>query len=102
MSKIRPVASIRASSSDHAAPEVLDLEAHRLIDVLPMVESHDAALPVGAECSQVLEGSHADAVATRDRLIVQARALGYAPLVTLLRGERVRPALQLVKTHRAA
>lgn len=50
------------------------------------VEQHDqyAALWLGAECAMLFTGASAEGNAVRERMLVQARALGYAPLVARL------------------
>jgi len=57
-----------------------------LLDALTRAEAHDqyAALWLGAECASLMQVNDGAANATCDRLKVQARALGYAPLVHLL------------------
>lgn len=58
----------------------------RLLDVLPRAEASDqyAALWLGAECADVLRAGDDDARRIWERLQVQARALGYSPLVARL------------------
>ena len=57
-----------------------------LRDALARAERHDqyAALWLAAECVEVLRAPDQTTQATRDRFRVQARALGYAPLVAKL------------------
>ena len=57
-----------------------------LLDALARAEVHDqyAAVWLGAQCAEFLRLPNPQATATRDRLRAQARALGYAPLVTML------------------
>lgn len=63
-----------------------------LVDRLPEVEAYDAyaAMWLGAECAQLLDTSETIASGVRDRLVVQARALGYAPLVDRLAIDQIR------------
>lgn len=63
-----------------------------LLDALQRAESHDqyAAVWLGAECSDLFLVGDASTIAVRDRLLMQARALGCEPLVTKLLGERLR------------
>jgi tetratricopeptide (TPR) repeat protein len=62
--------------------------AERLLDALDRAERHSqyAALWLGAECAGVLRAAGRVAEATLHRYLVHARALGYDPLVTRLRG----------------
>lgn len=55
----------------------------RLLERLPQVEVHDpyAAVWLGAECVELMDGSTPALSGMRSRLLVQARALGYSPLV---------------------
>ncbi|MBU6366402.1 MAG: diguanylate cyclase [Gemmatimonadetes bacterium] len=57
-----------------------------LVEAVRRVEQHDpyAALWLGAECSALFVGATPEGIETRERLLVQARALGYAPLVARL------------------
>ena len=61
-----------------------------LLDALQNAESHDqyAAVWLGAECADLFLVGDASTVLVRDRLLMQARALGCEPLVTKLLGER--------------
>ncbi len=71
---------LTAADSPPTAAEALLLQAvHR-------VEQHDqyAALWLGAECAMLFTGASPEGNALRERLLVQARALGYAPLVARL------------------
>jgi tetratricopeptide (TPR) repeat protein len=62
--------------------------AELLRDALDRAERHGqyAALWLGAECASVLRTADPVAEATLHRYLVHARALGYDPLVTRLRG----------------
>ena len=62
-----------------------DVALRSLLDTLPRAETSDqyAALWLGAECAELLAGD-ARGEASRHRLQMQARALGYQPLVTRL------------------
>jgi hypothetical protein len=73
---------------EHGASRALAL----LIDALSRAEAHDqyATLWLGAECAELFLKADAGAIATRDRLLVRARALGYEPLVAKLTGVRLR------------
>jgi hypothetical protein len=63
-----------------------------LLDALARAEAHDqyATLWLGAECAELFQAGDTNAVTTRDRLLVQARALGYEPLVAKLSGTILR------------
>ncbi|MEP6834110.1 MAG: diguanylate cyclase [Gemmatimonas sp.] len=63
-----------------------------LVAALQRAEVHDqyAAVWLGAECADLFLAGDASAIAVRDRLLIQARALGCEPLVTKLLGERLR------------
>ena len=78
---------IRLTQTEHGSPRALAL----LLDALARAEAHDqyATLWLGAECAELFH-TDASAAATRDRLLVQARALGYEPLVAKLTGVRLR------------
>ncbi len=58
----------------------------RLQERMPLVEAHDAyaAVWLGAECVDLMEGDTSPLAGLRSRLLVQARALGYTPLVARL------------------
>jgi diguanylate cyclase (GGDEF)-like protein/putative nucleotidyltransferase with HDIG domain len=79
---------IRLAAMEHGASRALAL----LIDALSRAEAHDqyATLWLGAECAELFLKADAGAIATRDRLLVRARALGYEPLVAKLTGVRLR------------
>lgn len=63
----------------------------RLLATLSRVEMQDpyAALWLAAECAHVFRVNTADVAAARARLLVQARAHGYTPLVQRLQGDRL-------------
>ncbi|HEY0931188.1 MAG TPA: diguanylate cyclase [Gemmatimonas sp.] len=63
----------------------------RLLSTLSRVESQDAyaALWLAAECAYVFQANTAEVAAARARLLVQARAHGYTPLVQRLQGDRL-------------
>ena len=63
-----------------------------LLEALHRAQSHDqyAAVWLGAECADLFLVGDASSVAVRDRLLMQARALGCEPLVTRLLGEKLR------------
>lgn len=63
----------------------------KLLTTLARIESQDAyaALWLAAECSHLLLANTADVAAARARLLVQARAHGYTPLVQRLQGDRL-------------
>jgi diguanylate cyclase (GGDEF)-like protein/putative nucleotidyltransferase with HDIG domain len=71
---------LAAAESPPPAAEAL------LLDAVHRVEQHDqyAALWLGAECAMLFTGASAEGNAVRERMLVQARALGYAPLVARL------------------
>jgi diguanylate cyclase (GGDEF)-like protein/putative nucleotidyltransferase with HDIG domain len=74
--------SLRLAALD--APR--DASARQLVEAVRRVEPLDpyAALWLGAECSALFTGGPPEAAELRERLLVQARALGYDPLVLRL------------------
>jgi len=80
--------NIRLSTAESGASRGLEL----LLDALLRAETHDqyAAVWLGAECADLFLVGDASTIAVRDRLLMQARALGCEPLVTKLLGERLR------------
>ncbi|MEP6765275.1 MAG: diguanylate cyclase, partial [Gemmatimonadaceae bacterium] len=80
--------SIRLAASE----EGLDAALRQLTAALAVAEQHDqyAALWLGAECAQLLAAGDSSSAAVRDRLLIQARALGYEPLVEKFRQKRLR------------
>ncbi|MGV3710708.1 MAG: diguanylate cyclase [Gemmatimonas sp.] len=80
--------TIRLAASEQGATQALRL----LIEALQRAESHDqyAAVWLGAECADLFMVGDASTIAVRDRLLIQARALGCEPLVAKLLGERLR------------
>ena len=75
---------VRIAAHDGATPPAIDL----LLDALDRAEQHNqhAAIWLGAECANVLRTAGRVAEATLHRYLVHARALGYEPLTTRLRG----------------
>lgn len=80
--------NIRLVASEVGPGPGLDL----LLDALQRASAHDqyAAVWLGAECADLFLVGDASTVSVRDRLLMQARALGCDPLVTKLLGERLR------------
>lgn len=80
--------TIRLIANELGAPHGL----HALLDALLRAELHDqyAAVWLGAECADLFLVGDASSIVVRDRLLIQARALGCEPLVTKLLGERLR------------
>jgi diguanylate cyclase (GGDEF)-like protein/putative nucleotidyltransferase with HDIG domain len=74
--------SLRLAAADSPPPAAEAM----LLDAVQRVEQHDpyAALWLGAECAMLFTGASPEGNAVRERLLVQARALGYAPLVARL------------------
>ncbi len=70
----------------HKSSRIGILRHNRHPTMRSTAEVHDqyAALWLGAECAEFLRLPNLQAKAMRDRLRVQARALGYVPLVTML------------------
>jgi hypothetical protein len=65
-----------------------------LLATLSRVETHDAygAMWLGAECAGLLSATIGPVASARERLSVQARALGYQPIVDRLSGAAARTA----------
>ena len=80
--------TIRLTANEQGASPAL----HLLLDALQRAVAHDqyAAVWLGAECADLFLVADATQIAVRDRLLMQARALGCEPLVTKLMGERLR------------
>lgn len=75
-----------------ALQESVVLARRRLLERLPAVEEFDpyGAMWLGAECAAFLDANDLGANVIRERLLVQARALGYSPLVDRLSVEQIR------------
>ena len=80
--------NIRLAASESGLTDALN----QLTSALAVAEQHDqyAALWLGAECADLLDVGDGMALAIRDRLLIQARALGYDPLVVKFSRERLR------------
>lgn len=80
--------TIRLVSSEQGPTYALQA----LLSALQRAESHDqyAAVWLGAECADLFLFGDASTIIVRDRLLMQARALGCEPLVTKLLGERLK------------
>jgi diguanylate cyclase (GGDEF)-like protein/putative nucleotidyltransferase with HDIG domain len=79
---------VRLTATEFGAAAGLKL----LLDAVARAEGHDqyAALWLGAECADLFHAGDAYSIAVRDRLLVQARSLGYEPLVSALSGMQLR------------
>ncbi|MEP6781489.1 MAG: diguanylate cyclase, partial [Gemmatimonadaceae bacterium] len=76
-----------------AATELgLDEAVRQLSSAIAVAEQHDqyAALWLGAECAELLAAGGSASAAMSDRLFIQARALGYEPLVEKFGRKRLR------------
>ncbi|MEO7358701.1 MAG: hypothetical protein ABI120_00120, partial [Gemmatimonadaceae bacterium] len=80
--------TIRLTANEQGATAGL----YMLLEALQRAEAHDqyAAVWLGAECADLFLAGDAAQIVVRDRLLMQARALGCEPLVTKLMGERLR------------
>jgi tetratricopeptide (TPR) repeat protein len=79
--------SLRLAAADSPPPAAEAM----LLDAVHRVEQHDpyAALWLGAECAMLFTGALPEGNAVRERLLVQGRALGYAPLVARLANQEL-------------
>ncbi|MDQ6612499.1 MAG: diguanylate cyclase, partial [Gemmatimonadota bacterium] len=80
--------TVRLAVSEEGLSEALP----KLAKALSVAEQHDqyAALWLGAECADLLGAGDTLSVAIRDRLLIQARSLGYDPLVEKFSRGRLR------------